>query len=272
MSSNTAVQAMERSRVYFTSDAHLGSGYHLDPMAVERRLVRWLEHIRSDARAVYFLGDMFDYWFEYRTVAPRGYTRFLGLLGQMSDEGIEIHFFAGNHDVWFADYLSTEIGAVIHHQAEIVELDGRYFRLSHGDWEYTETSRVQSLLYRVFRSRICRWLYAGIHPRWTVGFAQAWSLHSRRQGLRKRTLGEVPHAYHNEYFDIEHEHLVLWTKRHLALNPSIDYYLYGHRHLLLDLSLPEGKRMMILGDWLSYNSYAVWDGAHLWIEQWEIDQ
>ena len=126
----------ERKKVFFTSDAHLGSGYHQDPRAVEQRLVRWLQSIEEEARAVYFLGDMFDYWFEYRAVVPRGHVRFLGQVAQMSDRGIEIHFFAGNHDVWFADYMQTELGAQVHHHAVVVELDGKTFRLAHGDEEY----------------------------------------------------------------------------------------------------------------------------------------
>jgi len=112
----------ERKKVFFTSDAHLGSGYHADPRAVEQRLVRWLRSIEDEARAVYFLGDMFDYWFEYRAVVPRGHVRFLGQVAEMSDRGIEIHFFAGNHDVWFADYMQTELGAKVHHHAEVIEL------------------------------------------------------------------------------------------------------------------------------------------------------
>lgn len=115
----------ERKKVFFTSDAHLGSGYHADPRAVEQRLVRWLRSIEDEARAVYFLGDMFDYWFEYRAVVPRGHVRFLGQVAEMSDRGIEIHFFAGNHDVWFADYMQTELGAKVHHHAEIIELMAR---------------------------------------------------------------------------------------------------------------------------------------------------
>lgn len=260
-----------RRSVYFTSDAHLGSGFHTNPIDVERRLVRWLEAIRQDAMAIYFLGDIFDYWFEYRNVVPRGYIRFLGKVAELADEGVEIHFFAGNHDVWFADYLEHEIGAVIHHQSEEIVLNGKTFRLSHGDEEYRSLSWINDALYRLFRSKVARWMFAGIHPRWTVGFAMAWSLHSRKQGLKRKTLGEVPHAYHNEYFDIEQEHLVKITKEYIEHYPHIDYYLYGHRHLMLDLSLRGGKRMMILGDWLSYNSYAVWDGEYLCLEQFELE-
>lgn len=257
--------------VYFTSDIHLGSGYHKEPREVERRLVRWLEEIRPRARAIYFLGDVFDYWFEYKNVVPRGYVRFLGKLGELSDEGVELHFFAGNHDVWFADYLQTELGACIHHYAEVIEIDGFRFRLAHGDEEYRRVSWVNDVLYQVFRCRLARWLFAGIHPRWTVGFAMAWSLHSRKQGIKKQTLGKIPHAYHNEYFDVEQEHLVKVTKEYIELYPEIDYYLYGHRHIMLDMSMRGGKRMVILGDWLRYNSYAEWDGTCLSLYQYEVE-
>lgn len=260
-----------RDSIYFTSDAHLGSGFHIDPIGVERRLVRWLESIRHKAIAIYFLGDIFDYWFEYRNVVPQGYVRFLGKVAELADEGVAIHFFAGNHDVWFANYLKCEIGATIHHHSEEVILNGKVFRLSHGDEEYRNISWINALLYKLFRSKIARFLFASIHPRWTVGFAMAWSLYSRKQGLKRQTIGEIPHAYHNEYFELEQEHLVKTTKRYLELMPHIDYYLYGHRHIMLDLSLKNGKRMMILGDWISYNSYAVWDGEYLSLEQFEIE-
>lgn len=256
-----------RTKVFFTSDAHLGSGYHADPRAVECKLVRWLRRIAPEAKAVYFLGDMFDYWFEYRAVVPRGYVRFLGQVAQMHDAGIEIHFFAGNHDVWFGDYLQQELGAVIHHGATCVELDGKVFRLAHGDEEYTGQRWQNKLLYRLFRNPVAQWLYAAIHPRWTVGLALSLSLKSRKRGMKRRVLGAVPHAYHNAYFDVEREWLVQWTKAYMPTHPEVDYYLFGHRHLLLDLSLRGGKRLLILGDWLQYDSYAVWDGQHLYLDQ-----
>lgn len=263
-----------RTKVYFTSDAHLGSGYHADPRAVECRLVRWLQSIEGDARAVYFLGDMFDYWFEYRTVVPRGHVRFLGQVALMADQGIEIHFFAGNHDVWFADYLEKELGAQVHHEEALVTLDGKTFRLAHGDKEYCGLSWTNRFLYRLFRHPVARCLYAAVHPRWTVGFALSCSLRSRKRGVRKATVGQIPHAYHNEYFEIEKEWLIRWTKAHIEEHPEVDYYLFGHRHLLVDLALRGEKRIVILGDWLQYNSFAVWDGSALWIDQFleEEDQ
>mgnify|MGYP001746083112 FL=1 len=231
-----------RTKVYFTSDAHLGSGYHADPRAVECRLVRWLQSIEGEARAVYFLGDMFDYWFEYRTVVPRGHVRFLGQVALMADAGIEIHFFAGNHDVWFADYLEKELGAQVHHEEAFVTLDGKTFRLAHGDKEYCGLSWTNRFLYRLFRHPVARCLYAAVHPRWTVGFALSCSLRSRKRGVRKATVGQIPHAYHNEYFEIEKEWLVRWTKAHIEEHPEVDYYLFGHRHLLVDLALRGEKR------------------------------
>lgn len=262
---------MRTGKVYFTSDAHLGSGYHADPKAVERRLVRWLESIRPEASAVYFLGDMFDYWFEYKNVVPRGFTRFLGTLALMSDEGIELHFFAGNHDVWLTDYIATEVGAVIHHRSEVLDILGKRFRLSHGDEEYTTHSHREWLLYRIFRSPLCRWLYAAVHPRWTVGLAQAWSLYSRKKGQKAQTIGQIPHAYANDYFTLEDEHLVKTAKELARTQPDIDYFLFGHRHLMVDMALRDDKRILILGDWLRYNSYAVWDGTNLYLDQFEVE-
>ncbi len=261
----------ERKYIYFASDVHLGSAFHKEPLEVERRLVRWLESIRPTARAIYFLGDIFDFWFEYKHVVPRGFVRFLGTLAMMSDEGVEIHFFAGNHDVWFSDYFEHEFKAQIHHCSEEINIDGKVFRLSHGDEEYTQISWKENLLYKIFRNKVCQTLFAMVHPRLTIGFARYCSLQSRKKGLKKETLGEIPHAYHNEYFDIEQEPLVIFTKQMVQTRQDIDFYIYGHRHILLDLSLRGQKRCMILGDWIQYNSYAVWDGEHLFLDQFEIE-
>ena len=254
-----------RSKIYFTSDAHLGSRHHADPMAVERRLAAWLERIRHEAKAIYFMGDMFDYWFEYRYVVPRGFTRFLGKVAELSDEGVEIHFFAGNHDVWLTDYLTKELGAHVHMHGITVELSGKLFRLAHGDEEYRSVKRSYDCMYRLFRNPLARLLYAAVHPRWTVGLAYGISLKSRRSGEKRKT----PHAYSNDYFDIENEWLIRFAKEHNARHPEVDFYIFGHRHLLVDMALRDEKRVLILGDWIRYNSYAVWDGTTLVLESME---
>ena len=151
---------MPRTTIYFASDAHLGARFHEDSRAVERRLVRWLDSIKDSAIAVWFLGDMFDYWYEYKYVVPKGFTRFLGKVAELADSGVEIHFLTGNHDVWMFDYLPTELGATVHDGPVTIDLLGRRFFLGHGD-EVDDRSCAFQLMRRLFRNRFCQWLYAG---------------------------------------------------------------------------------------------------------------
>lgn len=249
-----------RTKIYFASDAHLGARSHKDPLAVERKLVRWLDSIKADAKAVWFLGDMFDYWYEYKYVVPKGFTRFLGKLAELSDSGIEIHFFIGNHDVWMFDYLPAEIGATIHREPLTVDLLGKRFFLAHGD-EVDNRSRSFQLIRWIFRNRICQILYSAIHPRWTFGFALGWSLNSRKKGLKKAT----ETAYQGE----SSEYLVQFAKSYLKTHPDIHFFIFGHRHIMLDLMLSRTSRILIAGDWMQYFSYIVWDGDNLSLDQFE---
>lgn len=249
-----------RTKIYFASDAHLGARSHKDPLAVERKLVRWLDSIKADAKAVWFLGDMFDYWYEYKYVVPKGFTRFLGKLAELSESGIEIHFFIGNHDVWMFDYLPAEIGATIHREPLTVDLLGKRFFLAHGD-EVDNRSRSFQLIRWIFRNRICQILYSAIHPRWTFGFALGWSLNSRKKGLKKAT----ETAYQGE----SSEYLVQFAKSYLKTHPDIHFFIFGHRHIMLDLMLSRTSRILIAGDWMQYFSYIVWDGDNLSLDQFE---
>lgn len=171
----------------------MGARFHKDPLAIEKRLVRWLDSIKDEAMAIYFLGDMFDYWYEYKYVVPKGFVRFLGKLAELSDNGVEIHIFIGNHDIWMFDYLTKEIGAVIHRDVLTIDLLGKRFFLGHGD-EVDYRSRAFRFLRTLFRNRFCQWLYAGIHPRWTFGFALGWSLSSRKSGLKNIRQGKLPNT------------------------------------------------------------------------------
>ena len=245
---------MKQGKVYFVSDVHLGSRYHSDPMEVERRFARWLLSIEPDAAALYLVGDIFDYWFEYKHVVPRGHTRFLGALATLSDAGVEIHFFTGNHDIWLKDYLTREAHVIIHREPYEMTLNGTTFFIAHGD-EFDYRKRSFRLLRRIFHNRLCQTLYGSIHPRWTVGLAHSWSLSSRRKGLKSG----VP-----DYQGEAEEYLVRFAKSELARRSTpIHYFIFGHRHILLDLMLTRESRIIILGDWLRYDSYAVWDGAQM---------
>ena len=170
---------MEHTKIYFASDAHLGSNVLADSLVVEKRFVRWLDSIKHDAKALYLLGDIFDFWFEYKTVAPRGFTRFLGKISEMSDMGIEIHFFIGNHDIWFFDYLNKETGVIIHKKPYITEIEGKKFFLAHGDGLGDESKKFKLIRY-IFHNKLCQILFASVHPRWGIGLAHFWSRSSRQ--------------------------------------------------------------------------------------------
>ncbi len=252
---------MARTTIYFASDAHLGARFHKDTHAVERRLVRWLDSIKENAIAIWFLGDMFDYWYEYKYVVPKGFTRFLGKVAELSDSGVEIHFFTGNHDIWMFDYLPREVGAVIHREPLTIDLLGKRFFLAHGD-EVDNRSVGFKIMRKLFRNRFCQWLYAGIHPRWTFDFALAWSLGSRKSGLKKEG---------QDYCGESSEYLVSFAKEYLVAHPDINFFIFGHRHIMLDLMLSRTCRLLVAGDWLKHFSYISWDGNNLFLEQFEAE-
>lgn len=244
-----------RTATYFISDLHLGAGYITDPRAQERLVTSFLRHIAPTARRLFLLGDILDYWWEYRDVVPRGFTRFFGALAELADAGVEIIWFKGNHDIWIFDYLPSEIGLTVHDGIMITTLEGgARFMLEHGDG-VGPRPRSFRFLRSMFRSRPLQWLYAAVHPRWTVGFAHAWSAHSRKTG------GYIP-------ADNAAAGLTEFAETYNATaTEKIDFFIFGHLHLMLDHTLSHGGRLIILGDWISRFSYAVWDGKELRLEK-----
>lgn len=249
---------MVKDKIYFASDVHLGSSVPSDPLVTEKRFVRWLDSIKEDAKALYLLGDIFDFWFEYKKVVPKGFTRTLGKLAELNDNGTEIHFFTGNHDIWAFDYLPREIGAVVHTEPLTTTISGKTFYLAHGDG-LGDNSRSFQIIRSIFRNRICQKLFAAFPSRWGIAFAHRWSAHSRKKAL----------AQGCDYFGEDKEHLVLYAKAYFKTHPDIDFFLFGHRHILFDLLIPPQTRIIILGDWLSLFSYAVFDGKELKLETFE---
>ena len=244
--------------IYFLSDAHLGSLAIEQSRTQERRLVNFLDQIKDKAAAIYLLGDMFDFWYEFKTVVPKGYTRFLGKLSELTDMGVEIHFFTGNHDIWCDDYLEKECGLIIHKKPLTTELYGKEFYLAHGDGLGDPDKKFQ-FLRSLFHNKILQALFSCIHPRWSIAFGLNWAKHSRL----KRENGKEP-----DYMGEDKEYLVLYTKEYLKSHPDINYFIYGHRHIELDLQLSKTSRVLILGDWISLFTYAVFDGEHLFMEQY----
>ena len=248
--------------VYFLSDAHLGSLAIPRRRMQERRLVRFLDSVKEKASAIYLLGDMFDFWDEYRYVVPKGYTRFLGKLSELTDMGVEVHFFTGNHDLWTYGYLEEECGVVVHRQALTADIYGKVFYMAHGDG-LGDPDKKFKLLRWMFHNRVCQRMLNFMHPWWGMQLGLNWAKHSRL----KRVDGKEP-----PYMGEHKEHLVLWTKEYMRTHSNIDYFIYGHRHIELDLNMPRENghtaRMLILGDWISQFTYAVFDGEHLFLEEY----
>ena len=244
--------------VYFLSDAHLGSLAIDHSRMHERRLVRFLDSIKTKAADIYLLGDMFDFWYEYKYVVPRGYTRFLGKLSELSDMGVEIHYFTGNHDIWAYDYLEKECGVTLHKQPLTTEIYGKIFLLAHGDG-LGDPDKKFKLLRFLFHNKVCQFLFSAIHPRWSMWLGMTWAKHSRM----KRNNNEEP-----PYMGEHREHLVIYTKEYIKTHPNVDYFIYGHRHVEIDLQLSRKSRMMVLGDWITQFSYVVYDSEHIFISEY----
>lgn len=222
----------------------------------ERILVKWLEEVRKDATEIYLLGDMLDYWFEYRKVVPRGFTRFLGKIAEITDSGIPVHWFTGNHDVWVFDYLPHEIGVQVHHEPLIREIGRKRFFIAHGDG-LDPADRGYLLLKRIFTSRFLQWAYARIHPNCATAFAHHWSRKSRfAKGISIEFKGE------------DREELLIFS-RDLIKKDHFDYMIFGHRHIPFEYSIPGSNcKVLLLGDWIVNYTYAVFDGENLSLKRY----
>ncbi|MFC2129759.1 UDP-2,3-diacylglucosamine diphosphatase [Bacteroidota bacterium] len=242
--------------IYFASDVHLGMHPRDESRQREKRFINWLSSVEDQMSELWLLGDIFDYWFEYRKVVPKGYTRFLGKLAELSDKGIKIHMFSGNHDVWLFDYLPDEIGLEIHHDPEIKKFGELIFYMAHGDG-LTRYDKGYLFLKSIFRSRFLQWCYARIHPNGATAFAQWWSKKSRyNKGLSHPFKGE------------DKEEQLIFARKYLETSPEIDIFMFGHRHLPFDFKIKDEKRVICLGDWIGNFTYAVFDGKEVKLEKY----
>lgn len=242
-------------RAYFLSDLHLGAPYFPDSRKSEKRVVNFLDSIKDKADVVYLLGDILDYWYEYRTVVPRGFVRFFGKLAELTDSGVRVVWFIGNHDIWIFDYLPSELGVEVVDGALTEHIDGKTFYMTHGDG-VGKLKPSFKLMRNLFRNKFAQKLYSGIHPRWTIPFAYSWSRHSRKtggSGYDPTTMVDLLRHFSVDY---------------LREHPEINYLVYGHLHVVEDLKLNDSSRMIILGDWITNFSYGVWDGKEFVISRW----
>lgn len=245
----------ERYKLYFASDFHLGVPNHASSRSREDRIVRWLDTIKTDAAELYLVGDIFDFWFEYKRTVPKGFIRFQGKLAELADSGIKITFFRGNHDMWMFDYFTQELGIEIISNELVFERNGKKFFVHHGDGLGPGDPKYK-LLKKIFRSRLCQWLFARIHPNLGIGIANAWSRNSRIASSKKE-----------EFKGEENEWLASCSKEILQ-KEHFDYLIFGHRHLPLDIPIGS-SRYINLGEWINYNSYAVFDGEDVSLKYFE---
>jgi UDP-2,3-diacylglucosamine hydrolase len=240
----------ETGKIYFASDFHLGLPAGSLPVEREKKVVKWLNSVAGDAKEIYLLGDIFDFWWEYKLVIPRGFTRFLGTVSEITDSGIPVHFFTGNHDMWVGNYFSDECGMTIHTSPVTKQFDGKRFHLAHGEGLGTKSTGYKILL-SIFRNRPLQVMYSALHPSIGIGIGHRWSLNSRLgKGITKEFLGE------------EEEDLIRYARSVLEIE-KIDYFIFGHRHLAMKYNLMPETEIVFLGDWIKNGSYAEWDGKDL---------
>ncbi len=254
------METVARNHIYFASDFHLGIPDRTSSLARERRLVQWLEMAAKDAAGIYLMGDLFDFWFEYRTAIPKGYVRLLGALAALTDSGIKVHLFRGNHDMWAFDYLEDEIGIELHREPEFHSFSGKKFYLAHGDG-LGPGDHGYKFIKKVFANRINQQLFRWIHPDLGIGMAFFWSRKSRAAALEKEKMSE------DRNIRLIGERITVHSNHILRQNPDLNFLVYGHYHYPMVTGLKEGTTQIVLGDWLTHFTYAVFDGDELQLKK-----
>ena len=234
---------MTKDKIYFASDFHLGSPNLEESHKREKKIIQWLTEIEKDAKAIYLVGDIFDFWFEYNKVVPKGFVRLLGKIANLTDNGTFVHLFVGNHDLWMKDYLETEIGVNIHHGNIIIKEGNKKVLIGHGDG-LGNGDHLYKILKKIFTSKICQWIFARFHPNFAFTLAHIWSKSSRKSG-------------HEAKFSCKEKEILFgYCQEQQKINP-IDYYVFGHRHLPLEIKIDKKATYINLGEWISEKTYGV---------------
>ncbi len=246
-----------KKKIYFTSDQHFGIPDYKNSLIREKKFVLWLEEIRQDAEVIFLLGDLFDFWFEYKKVIPKGFVRVLGKLAEIRDSGVPIYFFTGNHDLWMNDYFETELSIPVYHQAKEYTFSNKTFLIGHGDG-LGPGDKGYKRMKKVFTNPLSKWLYKWLHPDIGVGFAQYLSTKNKLISGKEdiHFLGE------------ENEWLVQYAKEKLKTK-HYDYFLFGHRHLPMEIKIGDKSTYINTGDWITHFTYAVFDGKDLKLKKLE---
>ncbi len=245
------LSTLNGKKIFFASDFHLGVPSHEESVAREKRIIAWLDSIKAEAHTIYLLGDIFDFWFEYKHAIPKGFIRLQGKLAELRDAGIPIVFFTGNHDMWMFDYFTTELSIPIYRNPQVLEVGNHKLFIGHGDGLGPGDS-FYKFLKRFFNSKLCQWLFARLHPNLGIGIANRWSKQSRITNMKRE----------EKFAGEQNEFLYVFCRDQEKIKHH-DFYIFGHRHLPLDLSIGINSRYVNLGEWVNFNTYAVYDGEAL---------
>ena len=245
-------------KTYFLSDVHLGAPDVSSSLEREKLLVQWLDQVKHDAEDIYIVGDLFDFWFEYKHAIPKGYTRVLGKLAELTDSGINIHFFTGNHDLWMFGYFEKELNIPVYFEPVVKVINGKKFFIGHGDG-LGPGDHGYKFIKKLFSNKLAQWLYRLIHPDAGISIASYLSRQSRGANAK-----ELEH-----FLGDDREWLLIFAKEKLKTE-YFDYFVFGHRHLPLDISIGS-SRYINLGDWINYFSYAEFDGENMSLKYFTRD-
>lgn len=250
------MQTPLHKKIYFLSDFHLGAPNHEQSLVREKKIIQFLDEIKSTAATIFIVGDLFDFWYEYRKVVPKGYVRILGKLAELTDAGIPIHFFVGNHDMWMKDYFQTELNIPVYFEPKEFEFGNKKFLIGHGDG-LGPGDHGYKLLKKIFRNPVCQWLFGVLPPYMGMGLANFMSRRSRAQ------TGATEEVFLGE----DKEWLIIHCKE-LLQKKFFDFFVFGHRHLPIDHRLTNESRYINLGDWIRYFTYAEFDGEELQLKNY----
>lgn len=251
----TNIELPAGKKVYFASDNHLGAPTMKESRVRELKFVRWLDTVKKDAGVIFLMGDLFDFWFEYKTVIPKGFTRTLGKLAELSDAGIQIHYFVGNHDLWMNGYFEEELNIPVYHKPQQYTINGTSFFIGHGDGLGPDDKGFKRMK-KVFTNPVAKWFFKWLHPDLGVRLAKHLSVSN------KLISGDDD----AKFLGNDKEWLVLYAKRKLE-SQHFDHFIFGHRHLPLEIELNKDSMYTNLGDWIKYYTYAEFDGSKLSLKE-----
>jgi UDP-2,3-diacylglucosamine hydrolase len=242
--------------IYFASDQHFGAPTPQQSKIREQKFINWLDSIKNDAEHIFLLGDLFDFWFEYKKAVPKGFVRVLGKLAELTDSGIKIHFFVGNHDLWMNDYFKTELQIETYYKPTEFVFNNKTFLIGHGDG-LGPGDKGYKRMKKVFTNSVSKWLYRWLHPDIGIALAQYLSVKNKLISGQEdvKFLGE------------ENEWLVQYCKLKLT-QKHVDYFLFGHRHLPLNIQLNQQSKYVNTGDWITHYTYAVFNGTQLLLKSY----